>query len=229
MANYKANYERDNAGAKREFERAIELDPNDSSIYADYSQFLVNTSSENEKAIALAQKAKQVDPQDSYSSYTLAQAFILSGRYDEGLRETGTTIRLDDKNWWGYYWTGVAYSEKGMHSEAIAALQTAAGIDDSPLIRGVLACALARAGRRAEAQKVIDDLMLTSKNKFVSQTSIAMGCAGLGDKDKAFEWLNKALESRDEQIIWIYKHPMFATLRDDARYKELLLQLKVVK
>jgi TolB-like protein/Tfp pilus assembly protein PilF len=229
MANYKANYERDNAGAIREFERAVELDPNDSSIYADYSQFLVNTSSENEKAIALAQKAKQVDPQDSYSSYTLAQAFILSGRYDEGLRETGTTITLDDKNWWGYYWTGVAYSEKGMHSEAMAALQTAAGIDDSPLIRGVLACALARAGRRAEAQKVIDDLILTSKNKFVSQTSIAMGCAGLGDKDKAFAWLNKALESRDEQIIWIYKHPMFATLRDDARYKELLLHLKVVK
>jgi len=229
MANYKANYERDNAGAKREFERAVELDPNDSSIYADYSQFLVNTSSENEKAIALAQKAKQVDPQDSYSSYTLAQAFILSGRYDEGLRETETTIRLDDKNWWGHYWTGIAYSEKGMHSEAIAALQTAAGIDDSPLIRGVLACALARAGRRAEAQKVIDDLIVASKNKFVSQTSMAMGYAGLGDKDKAFEWLNKALESRDEQIIWIYKHPMFATLRDDARYKELLLHLKVVK
>jgi eukaryotic-like serine/threonine-protein kinase len=229
MANYKANYERDNAGAIREFERAVELDPNDSSIYADYSQFLVNTSSENEKAIALAQEAKQVDPQDSYSSYTLAQAFILSGRYDEGLRETETTIRLDDKNWWGYYWLGVAYSEKGMHSEAIAALQTAAGIDDSPLIRGVLACALARAGRRAEAQKVIDDLILTSKNKFVSQTSIAMSYAGLGDKGKAFEWLNKALESRDEQIIWIYKHPMFASLRDDTRYKGLLLQLKVVK
>jgi hypothetical protein len=71
--------------------------------------------------------------------------------------------------------------------------------------------------------------MLASKTKFVSQTSIAMAYAGLGEKDKAFEWLNKALESRDEQIIWIYKHPMFATLRDDARYKELLLHLKVVK
>jgi TolB-like protein/Flp pilus assembly protein TadD len=229
VANYKANYERDNAGAKREFERAVELDPNDPSIYADYSQFLINTSSENEQAIILAQKAKQVDPQDSYSSYSLAQAFILAGRYDDGLRETETTIRLDDKNWWGYYWPGVAYSEKGMHSEAIAALQTAAGIDDSPLIRGVLACALERAGRRAEAQKVIDDLILASKNKFVSQTSIAMGYAGLGDVDKAFEWLNKALESHDEQIIWIYKHPMFATLRNDPRYQELLKRLNLAQ
>src|SRR5690349_15133494 len=228
VANYKANYERDNPGAKREFERAVELDPNDTSIYFDYSQFLANIG-ESDQSIALAQRAKAIDPQDSYVSYTLAQALILAGRYDEGLREAETTIRLDDKNWWAHYWLGVAYSEKGMHSEAIAALQTAAGMDDSPLIRGVLACALARAGRRAEAQKVIDDLIVASKNKFVSQTSMAMGYAGLGDKDKAFEWLNKALESHDEQIIWIYKHPMFATLREDPRYKELLKRLNLTR
>ncbi len=228
LANYKANYERDNPGAKREFERAVELDPNDTSIYFDYSQLLANIG-ESDQSVTLAQRAKAIDPQDSYVSYTLAQAYILAGRYDEGLREAETTIKLDDKNWWAHYWRGVAYSEKGMHNEAVAALQTATGIDDSPLIRGVLACALARAGRRAEAQKVIDDLILASKSKFVSQTSIAMGYAGLGEKDKAFEWLAKSLDSHDEQIIWIYKHPMFAPLRDDPRYKELLVKLNLAK
>jgi serine/threonine protein kinase/TolB-like protein/Flp pilus assembly protein TadD len=228
MANYKANYERDNVGAKREFDRALELDPNDSSIYFDYSQLLANTG-ESEQAIALAQRAKLIDPQDSYVSYTLAQAFILAGRYDEGLQETGTTIRLDDKNWWGYYWRGVAYSEKGMHDEAIAALQTAAGIDDSPLIRGVLACSLARAGRRTDAQHIIDELILASKSKFVSQSSIAMGYGGLGEKDKAFEWLDKSLESHDEAILWIYKHPMFSPLRDDPRFKKLLKKLNLAE
>jgi serine/threonine protein kinase/tetratricopeptide (TPR) repeat protein len=228
MANYKANYERDNLGAKREFDRALELDPNDSSIYFDYSQLLANIG-ESEQAIALAQRAKLIEPQDSYVSYTLAQAFILAGRYDEGLRETGTTIRLDDKNWWGYYWRGVAYSEKGMHDEAIAALQIAAGIDDSPLIRGVLACSLARAGRRTDAQHIVDELILASKSKFVSQSSIAMGYGGLGEKDKAFEWLDKALESHDEAILWIYKHPMFTPLRDDPRYKELVIKLNLAK
>jgi serine/threonine-protein kinase len=228
MANYKANYERDNSGAKREFERALELDPNDSSIYFDYSQLLANIG-DSDQAVALAQRAKLIDPQDSYVSYTLAQAFILAGSYDEGLREAEKTISLDDKNWWGHYWRGVAYSEKGMHDEAIAALRTAAGLDDSPLIRGVLACALARAGRRAEAQRVIDELILASKSKFVSQTSIAMGYVGLGEKDEAFEWLGKSLESHDEQIVWIYKHPMFAPLRDDPRYKDLLIKLNLAK
>ena len=226
IANYRANYLRDNPGAKREFERALELDPNDSSIYADYSQLLVNTG-EDARAIEFAQKGKLVDPQDSYASYSLAQAFILSGRYDEGLKESETTISLDDKNWWGYYWPAVAYSQKGMAEEAISAAQTAAKLDDSPLIRGVLACVLARAGRRAEAQRVIDDLISASKSKFVSQASIAMGYAGLGDTDKAFEWLNASLQSHDEQIIWIYKHPMFANLRDDPRYGELLKQLNL--
>ena len=228
MANYKANYERDNAGAKREFDRALELDPNDSSIYFDYVQLLANIG-ESEQAIALAQRAKLIDPQDAYVSYTVAQAFILAGRYDEGLRETSTTIALDDKNWWGYYWRGVASSEKGMHDEAIAALQTAAGLDDSPLIRGVLACSLARAGRRTDAQHIIDELILASKNKFVSQSSIAMGYGALGEKDKAFEWLEKSLESHDEAILWIYKHPMFSSLRDDPRYKELLKKLNLAE
>jgi serine/threonine protein kinase/TolB-like protein/Flp pilus assembly protein TadD len=228
MANYMANYERNNLGAKREFDRALELDPNDSSIYFDYGQLLANIG-QSEQAIALTQRAKLIDPQDSYVSQTLAQAFILGGRYDEGLRETGTTISLDDKNWWGHYWRGVAYSEKGMHDEAIAALQTAAGIDDSPLIRGVLACALARAGRRTDSQHVIDELILASKSKFVSQSIIAMGYGGLGEKDKAFEWLDKSLESHDEAILWIYKHPMFTSLRDDPRYKALVIKLNLAQ
>jgi tetratricopeptide (TPR) repeat protein len=220
-ANFKANYLRDNEGAKSEFENALNLDPNDSSIYFDYSQLLANIG-EAEKSIAIARQGKRLDPQDSGISSTLAQALILAGRYDEGLAETENAIRLDRNGWWGQYWRGIALSEKGLHPEAVTALQTAAGLDDSPLIRGVLAAALARAGRRAGCQQIIDEMVLTSKNNFVSQTSIAMGYVGLGDLDSAFEWLNKALESHDEQIVWIYKHPMFNGLRADPRYKEML-------
>jgi eukaryotic-like serine/threonine-protein kinase len=226
IANYKANYERDNAGAEREFERALELDPGDTSIYFDYSQLQSNVG-DNEQGIALARRAKSIDPQDGGISYTLSQALVLSGRYDEGIEETRTTLTLDDKNWWGYYWRGLAFSEKGMHGEAIDALQTAASIDDSPLIRGVLAHSLARAGRRVEAQRVIDELVEASKTKFVSQSIIAMAYTGLGDLDKAFDWLDKSLASHDEAIVWVYRHPMFTQLRNERRYKELLKKLNL--
>ena len=167
------------------------------------------------------------DPQDTYMSYSFAQTLVLAGHYDEALAESEMTIRLDDRNWWGYYWRGLALSGKGMPGEAVSALQTAAKMDESPLISGVLASLLARAGRRAEAQHVIDELIAASKTKFVSQTSIAMGYVGLGENDRAFEWLDKSLESHDEQIIWIYRHPMFAPLRNDRRYSELLKKLNL--
>ncbi|MEO6333945.1 MAG: tetratricopeptide repeat protein [Pyrinomonadaceae bacterium] len=228
IANYKANYQRDNEGAKREFDRALELDANDASIYVDYSQLLANIG-ESDRSISVGQKGKTIDPQDTYMSYSLAQTFVLAGRYDEALAESETTLRIDDKNWWGYYWRGLALSGKGMPDEAVSSLQSAAKIDDSPLIRGVLASLLARAGRQAESQQVVDDLVAASEKHFVSETSIAMGYVGLGKTDKAFEWLDRSLDSHDEQIIWIYKHPLFAPLRNDPRYKELLEKLNVGK
>jgi hypothetical protein len=56
-----------------------------------------------------------------------------------------------------------------------------------------------------------------------------MGYVGLGETDKAFEWLERSLESHDEQIIWIYKHPMFTALRNDPRYHELVIKLNLTK
>ena len=153
----------------------------------------------------------------------------MARRYDEALQRVPAAIKLDEKVWWTYYWQGIAFSEKGMHDKAIESLQIAARLDDSTLIRGVLAHALARAGHKEEAQRVIDDLITLSKSKFVSQSTIAMGYAGLGDKDKAFEWLDKSYESHDEAIYWTKNHPMFEPLRDDPRYMLLLKRLNLLQ
>jgi len=226
IANVKANYERDFSAAKREFERAVELDPHDSLTYYDYSYSLAILG-ENERAIQLAERGAQLDPQDAQIAANVIGTYVLARRYDDALERAAPTIKLDDKVWWTYYWLGVAYSEKGMHDKAIDSLQIAARLDDSTLIRGVLAYALARAGRKAEAQRVIDDLIALSKSKFVSQSTIAMGYAGLGDKDKAFAWLDKSYESHDEAIYWTKNHPMFEPLRDDPRYKPMLKRLNL--
>lgn len=226
IANIKANYEKDFPGAKREFDHSLELDPRDGSNLFDYSH-LMAVIGESDKGIALARRAKEIDPQDAYSSSVLAQDFVLSGRYDEAIEESRTTVRLDNKNWWGYQRLGIASSEKAMHSEAIAALETAAKLDESPLIRGALAYALARGGRRADAKRIIDDLIVLSKSKFVSESSIAMGFAALGDKENAFEWLNKSYESHDEAIFWLKMHPGFASLRDEPRYRDLIRKLNL--
>lgn len=224
IGNVKANYQRDYSGAKREFARAIELDPNDPITYFDYS-WLLGTLGENDQAIQTAERGAQLDPLDAQLAANVIGTYIMAHRYDEALERVPATIKLDDKVWWTYYWQGVAYSEKGMHDKAIESLQIAERLDDSTFIRGVLAHALARAGRRAEAQRVIEELITLSKTKFVSQSMIAMGFAGLGDNDKAFAWLDKSFESRDEGIYWTKNHPMFEPLRSDPRYKLLLTRI----
>jgi len=224
IANVKANYERDFAGAQREFERAVELDPHDSLTYFDYS-WLLAILGENDRAVQIAERGAQLDPQDAQIAANVLGAYVMSRRYDEALARVPATIKLDEKVWWTYYWQGIAYSEKGMHDKAIETLQIAASLDDSTLIRGVLAHALARAGRTAEAQRVIDDLIALAKSKFVSQSTIAMGYAGLGDKDKAFAWLDRSFESHDEAIYWTKNHPMFEPLHEDPRYKSMLKRL----
>ena len=224
IANVKANYERDFLGAKREYERAVELDPNDPATYFDYS-WLLGVLGDSEQAIQMAERGAQLDPQDAQMAANVLGTYIMARRYDEALERVPATIKLDEKVWWTYYWQGIAYSEKGMHDKAIESLQVAARIDDSTFIRGVMAHALARASRKAEAQRLIDDLIALSKSKFVSESMIAMGYAGLGDRDRAFEWLDKSYESRDEGIYWTKTHPMFAPLRQDPRYKPMLTRI----
>ena len=226
LANVRSNYERDFAGSKREFDRAIELDPNDASIYFDYSYFL-SVVGENDRSIPMAEQAAKIEPLDGQIAGNVGATYVTARRYDEALQKLQAAIKVDDNIWWTYYWQGIAYSQKGMHDKAIESLQTAAKLDDSPVIRGALAHALARAGRKREAQHVIDDLIELSKSKFVSQSTIAMAYAGLGEKDKAFEWLDKSYESHDEAILWLKNHPMFEPLREDPRYKPMLKRLNL--
>jgi TolB-like protein len=111
IANVKSNYKRDFSGAKREFERAVELDPHDSLTYYDYSYSLAILG-ENEQAIQLAERAAQLDPQDAQIAANVIGTYVLARRYDDALERVAATIKLDDKVWWTYYWQGVAYSEK---------------------------------------------------------------------------------------------------------------------
>ena len=96
-------------------------------------------------------------------------------------------------------------------------------------MRGALANSLARAGRRTEAQRVIDGMILDSRKTSLSQSDVAMGYVGLGDVEKAFEGLDKSFESNDEGILLLKTHPMFSPLRDDPRYKELLKRVNLAE
>lgn len=90
---------------------------------------------------------------------------------------------------------------------------------------GGLGHAYARAGRTADADKVLDELKEGSRTKYISWRNIAVIYAGLEDKDQAFACLDKAYELRDSRIVFIKVDPLFDPLRDDPRFKNLLRRI----
>jgi hypothetical protein len=94
-----------------------------------------------------------------------------------------------------------------------------------PLILGWLSACYAAAGRTEDAWKVVDELMEVAKKGFPVPLPLAVAYTGLGEKDKAFEWLNQAVDSFDFLLGYIQVVPTYDCLRDDPRYNLLLGRL----
>jgi tetratricopeptide (TPR) repeat protein len=116
----------------------------------------------------------------------------------------------------------MAYSQKGMHQEAIYALEKAAEITgDGQGYLGYLGYVYAAAGRRAEALKVLDELRERSQRKYVRPMHTALVYFGLGEKDQTFAWLQKAYDERDNDLVYFIADPISSSLRSDPRFQKL--------
>ena len=125
---------------------------------------------------------------------------------------------------------GGPYLAKGMYEEAITELKKAIALDDSPgrwARTASLGHAYAVAGRKAEAQKILDDLKELAKQRYVSPYNFALIYMGLGDKDQAFVWLEKTIEERPDILYDIKVGPRFDSLRSDPRFADLLRHMKL--
>jgi tetratricopeptide (TPR) repeat protein len=121
---------------------------------------------------------------------------------------------------------GLAYVQKSIYKEGIAELEKAVAIlPGNPLVLSGMGYAYAAAGRRLEAQKVLDQLDELSKQKYVPAGSRAHIYAGLGEKNKAFDWLEKGYE--DRSVYGIKADPAFDPLRSDPRWIDLLRRMNL--
>jgi hypothetical protein len=84
-------------------------------------------------------------------------------------------------------------------------------------------------GKRSEALKLTDELKQLSARKYVPATSVALIYAGLGDKDQAFEWLERAYDQHAFQLQWITLEPRFDDLRSDPRFQDLLRRMRILQ
>jgi len=223
LALIKSSYDWDWSGADKEIRRAIELNPSYADAHRLHAEVLWQTGRLNE-AIAESKGNLELDPISLGNNVDLGVEYFLARQYDQVIAQERKVLELDPNYIDAYYFRGIAYLKKSMYKEGKADLERGVAIAPaSEVALTGLGYGYAVTGRRAEAHGVLDKLNELSKQKYVSPIWRVKIYAGLVEKDKAFEWLEKAYE--DHSIVsvgYIKTNPMFDPLRSDPRFADLL-------
>jgi TolB-like protein/Flp pilus assembly protein TadD len=216
----------DGQGAEREYKQAIELNPSYAEGHHWYCSYLAATGRYTE-AIAEARKAESLDPLSLVISADVGmEALAPAGRYDEAMQQCRKTLELDPRFAIAHACLARAYEYKTMYKEAIAEIQEAINLSGGSVIwEATLGHLYARAGRRDDAIKILNELKSRSKREFVPSQAFIWIYAALGDKDQAFAWLEKAYEERSDVMTVLEEERAFDPLRSDPRFQDLLRRI----
>jgi TolB-like protein/Tfp pilus assembly protein PilF len=205
------------AGAEREYQRALELNPNFVHARIYYAQFLLQQK-RFEEALRVIEQAKAYDPASLLALSREGDVYALMRRYDRAIEIYRKVLGLNPNLAGVQRNLSVALSQQGRHQEAIAQ----ANQFQTPALSATKAYIYARAGRRGEAMKLLRELKTLAAHEPVSPVSIARIYIGLGDKEQALVWLGKAYEERSDHLLHVGADPAFDPLRSDPRFDELL-------
>lgn len=211
--------------AENQFRRALELDPNNADAHLFYGHLLIHTDRFTE-GLAEAKRARELDPLNLRTNVLEGSFLFSAGRIDEALTRLQKTSELDANYWLAHHFTSGVYIEKGMYTEAIAAARKArglAGASTQPI--GFLGYALAKSGQRAEARGLLDGLLKSSSEQYVSAYSIALIYNGLEENDEAIASLERGFKQRDPRMVFLKVEPKWNNLHNDPRFKELLRKI----
>jgi TolB-like protein/tRNA A-37 threonylcarbamoyl transferase component Bud32/Flp pilus assembly protein TadD len=229
LALVKYNYEWDWMDAEIDFNWATGLNPNYATAYQYYGSMLLSLG-RFEEAEAKFEKAKELDPGSFPVALSIGALYYYSRQYDRMIKQTREIRRLAPGSPWVHLYLGEAYLEKKSFKKALNELETARkigglGKNDSPDIWS--ACALASAGNRQEAQRIVEDWVARSEHTYVPAYSLALMLVALGDKDQALAYLDKAYEERGSDIIMLRVDPLLDPLREDRRFDALLEKMNL--
>ena len=214
-------YDWDWSRAEREFKRAIELSPNYLTAHQFYAAYLIATGRHHD-AISEIKHAQELEPLSLPVNVQVARILYFAREYDEAIEQCRKTIELDPNFAGAYLFRGRSYKEKLMFREALADLERARDFfGSSAEVSSIIGYTYAVADRRVEARKVLEELQALSKQRYVSPYHLAIVYAGLGERDRAFECLEKAYADREGRITLLKSVPEFDSLHSDPRFADL--------
>jgi len=215
----------DLVGGMKEVRQALELGPNDADVFMHAAICFIITGRKDE-AVAAARRALEMEPVNFEINNLGGSVFYGAGDYDGAISQFQKTLELDANSPGVYISLSLAYEAKGSYPEAVAARKkalTLAGADPSQ--GAALARAFADHGMRGVYLWQLEMLKKASPGGVSSPTQQATLYALLGQKQKAFEMLEKAYEQRDDILLTLLVSHRFHSLRSDARFQELLRKM----
>src|SRR6516225_3659471 len=228
LASVCENYEWDWLGAERAYKRAIELDPRYVTARQWYAELLVENGRFAE-AYQEIERARELEPFSLIINTIAGEILYESQRYDEAIEQLLQTLELDQNFALAHRLLGEVYKQKGNDVEAVAELERAVALSSPgmiPLALSSLGHAHAVAGRLEAAHAILQQLKGLSKNRYVSPIYLALIYSGLGHKDEAFQWLEKAYDERSTWLVFFKVEPCWDNLRSDPRFQDLLRRMK---
>lgn len=226
---YLSNFSWNQPAAEREFRRAIELNPNYATAHQQLANYCLMAMGRFDESIAEGRRAEELDPLSPIISTDVGANLTRARRFDEAIAQFNRTLTLDPNFFAARYALGTAYHAKGKYEEAIAEFRKSLALSDDPWVKALLARSLARSGRRDEAVKLLGELLSESANRYVASSALAVVYGALGEKDKAFLWLEKEVTDRTPRPALFAVNPVFDDLRDDPRFKDLLRRIELAK
>ena len=235
MGAYKLFYEWDWPGAESEAKRAkqlsvsyakaIELNTNYGDSNHFYCQYL-DVIGRPYESIEEIKRALELDPLSINMNMELGWSLYIAREYDQSIEQCQKTLEMDSSFVYGYFCIAQAAVQKEKYEEAISAMNRARTImGDMPDLEAELGYAYAASRQRAKAQKIVNKLKGQAAREYVNPYLIALVYAGLGEKDQAFDWLQKAYDARSSGLTWLRVEPKFDSLRSDPRFADLLQRI----
>ena len=226
MAFIKFRWDWDRSATERGFQTAIRLKPGYAPAHQWYSSYLVAVERFDE-AIAEAKRTEELEPLAFVASSHLGWIYYLSGDNDKAIEQCRKILEIDPSSFPARRYLGLAYEAKGMYAEAIAEFQTGVKLSGSPLMLALLGHAYAVSGKTAEAKQVLADLQQVQEQRYVSPYTVAAVHAGLGDQGQALKWLETAVEERDIWLMNLKVDPVFAKLRSQRKFTDILARIRL--
>jgi TolB-like protein/Flp pilus assembly protein TadD len=229
LAYIRTYYDWDWRDAGKEFVLALALDPNNASLRHRYSRYLSSVG-RTEEALVHMQRARELDPLSLIIQANVGVIHYFGRQFDETLRHLRQLAATEPEFPVAHWGIGLALEQMGDMDGALASFQKAAELTERGTnVLASMGRAYAASGKPDEARKILQELAARAKQRYVPSYQVALVYAGLGDKEKAFESLERAFEERSTLLTYLKMDPRFDSLRKDPRYQAMLRRLNLVE